>query len=48
MFLWFCVPKLWTESELWFEKKKEKKKKTCDTMACGMNNLEMTEVYVQP
>ena len=26
LFYWVCVLKLWIESELWFEKKKEKKK----------------------
>ena len=31
-----CVPKLWVKFELWFEKNK-----TCGTMTCGMNNLEI-------
>ena len=38
LFFWFCVPKLWKEFELWFEKKK--KKKTCGIMTRGTNNLE--------
>ena len=42
LFFWLCIPKLWTEFELWFEKKKEEEEKEdlC-VMTCGMNNLEI-------
>ena len=41
LFFWFCILKLRMEFELWFEKRERKKKKTCGTVTCGMNNLEI-------
>ena len=41
VFFWLCVPKLWIEFELWFEKKEKEKKKSCGIMFCGINNVEI-------
>ena len=35
-----CVPKLWIESDLFFEKMK-KKREICDIVTCGIDNLEI-------
>ena len=35
LFFWVCVPKLWIEFYLWFEKR------TCGTMICEMINLKI-------
>ena len=38
LLVWFCVPKLWIESELWFE---GEKKRTFGITTCEMSNLEI-------